>query len=100
MVADDQQVVTDGFAALLETQRDLSVVGTASDGAEAIRICNEHHPDVVLMDTRMPPTDGTTFDLEKTHVSRILRKLWLRDRTQAVIVACETGLVVPHTAPR
>jgi DNA-binding NarL/FixJ family response regulator len=215
VVADDQQVVREGFAALLDTQRDLTVVGTASSGAEAIRICHEQRPDVVLMDIRMPHTDGieatrhlaarpdaprvlilTTFDLDeyvydalragasgfllkdvtaerlfdavrliaageallapaitrrlisefvqhsrrsadeslrlaeltpretevlqllaeglsnpeiaarlvvsdetvKTHVSRILRKLGLRDRTQAVIAAYETGLVVPHVS--
>jgi DNA-binding NarL/FixJ family response regulator len=215
VVADDQQVVRDGFAALLDTQRDFAVVGTASDGTEAIRTCHEQHPDVVLMDIRMPTTDGieatrqltaradtprvlilTTFDLDeyvydalragasgfllkdiaaeqlfdavrviaagdallaptitrrlisefvqhnprsgdesarlaeltpretevlqllaeglsnpeiairlvvteetvKTHVSRILRKLGLRDRTQAVIAAYETGLVVPHAS--
>jgi DNA-binding NarL/FixJ family response regulator len=214
VVADDQQVVRDGFAALLQTQPDFTVVGTAPDGDEAVRICRRLHPDVVLMDVRMPGTDGieattrlaadrhaprililTTFDLDeyvydalragasgvllkdvtaerlfdavrilaagdallapnvtrrlisefarqrprtatssipqlteltpretevlrliaeglsnpeiaarlvvteetvKTHVSRILRKLGLRDRTQAVVTAYETGLVIPH----
>ena len=213
VVADDQQVVREGFAALLQTQPDFTVVGTASDGDEATRICRRLHPDVVLMDVRMPGTDGieatkrlaadaraprvlilTTFDLDeyvydalragasgfllkdvtaehlfdavrvvaaggallapnvtrrlisefarhrprtaasipqlgeltpretevlrllaeglsnpeiaarlvvteetvKTHVSRVLRKLGLRDRTQAVVAAYETGLVIPH----
>jgi DNA-binding NarL/FixJ family response regulator len=217
VVADDQQVVRDGFAALLGTQPDFTVVGTASDGDEATRICRRLHPDVVLMDVRMPGTDGieatrrlgaethpprvlilTTFDLDeyvydalragasgfllkdvtaerlfdavrivaagdallapnvtrrlisefarhrprtaaaaiprlgeltpretevlrllaeglsnpeiaarmvvteetvKTHVSHVLRKLGLRDRTQAVVTAYETGLVVPHGRP-
>jgi DNA-binding NarL/FixJ family response regulator len=213
VVADDHQVVRDGFASLLDTQPDLVVVGTASDGAEAVTICRQLHPDVVLMDVRMPGTDGieatrqlaqsdstrprililTTFDLDdyvydalcagasgfllkdvtaerlfdavrvvaagdallaptvtrrlisefalqhrdpapvrhlhlltaretqvlrliaeglsnneiavrlfvtdetvKTHVSRILGKLGLRDRTQAVVAAYESGLVVPR----
>jgi DNA-binding NarL/FixJ family response regulator len=217
VVADDQRVVREGFAALLQSQPDFTVVGTASDGDEATRICRQLHPDVVLMDIRMPGTDGieatrqlaadaggprvlilTTFDLDeyvydalragasgfllkdvtaeglfdavrviaagdallapnitrrlisefarqratptalsdsrlagltpretqvlqllaeglsnpeiaarlvvteetvKTHVSRILRKLGLRDRTQAVVTAYETGLVVPHRQP-
>jgi DNA-binding NarL/FixJ family response regulator len=217
VVADDQQVVRDGFAALLESQPDFTVVGTASDGDEAARVCRRLHPDVVLMDVRMPGTDGieatrrlaedsraprvlilTTFDLDeyvydalragasgfllkdvtaerlfdavrvvaagdallapnvtrrlisefarnrprtaaasipqlgeltpretevlrllaeglsnpeiaarlvvteetvKTHVSRVLRKLGLRDRTQAVVTAYETGLVIPHGRP-
>ncbi len=214
VVADDHQIVRSGFAGLLDTQPDFTVVGTAEDGAEAIRICRETSPDVVLMDVRMPGMDGieatrqltgpdgdgprivilTTFDLDdyvydalragasgfllkdiraeqlfdavrvvaageallaptvtrrlihefarqrprtdssrdaklatltpretqvlrlvaeglsnpeiaarerlaeetvKTHVSRILAKLGLRDRTQAVVAAYESGLVVP-----
>ncbi len=216
VVADDQQIVRDGFAALLGSQPDLSVVGTAGDGAQAVRLCLETRPDVVLMDIRMPVLDGieatrrlsgqgprvlilTTFDLDeyvyqalragasgfllkdvtaerlfdavrvvaagdallapavtrrliarftapgpapdpdravlaasalltpretevlrqvaeglsnqeiadrlvvaeqtvKTHVSRMLTKLGLRDRTQAVVWAYESGLVVPGTA--
>ena len=222
VVADDHQIVRSGFTALLGTQPDFTVVGAAEDGAEAVRVCKETSPDVVLMDVRMPGMDGieatrhltgsgpgsgsgsgndrprvlilTTFDLDeyvydalcagasgfllkdvaaeqlfhtvrviaageallaptvtrrlisefarqrprtdrsraarlatltpretqvlrlvaeglsnleiaarftvteetvKTHVSRILAKLELRDRTQAVVTAYETGLVVP-----
>jgi DNA-binding NarL/FixJ family response regulator len=212
-------VVRTGFATLLDTQPDFEVVGTAVDGGEAVRICRELRPDVVLMDVRMPGTDGieatrqlaepgeeggprililTTFDLDdyvydalcagasgfllkdvtaerlfdavrviaageallapavtrrlisefsrirprqatpptamaalreltpretevlrliaeglsnpeiaarlvvteetvKTHVSRVLGKLGLRDRTQAVVTAYESGLVVPRS---
>ncbi|HEY5049756.1 MAG TPA: response regulator transcription factor [Acidothermaceae bacterium] len=220
VVADDHEVVRAGFAELLDTRPDFSVVGIASDGAEAVRLCRDLQPDVVLMDVRMPGMDGieatrrlaelgpiaprviilTTFDLDeyvyealragasgfllkdvtaerlfeavrvvadgeallapgvtrrligefaalrrrsnldavgalgpaglevltpretqvlrlvaeglsnaeiaarlvvneetvKTHVSRVLRKLGLRDRTQAVVTAYESGLVVPH----
>ena len=58
VVADDHEVVRTGFAALLGTQPDFKVVGTAADGAEAVRICLELRPDVVLMDVRMPTVDG------------------------------------------
>jgi len=58
VVVDDQEVVRAGFAALLATQADFTVVGTAADGAEAVRVCREHRPDVVLMDVRMPTMDG------------------------------------------
>ena len=58
VVADDHQVVRTGFAALLDTQPDFTVVGTACDGTEAVRVCRELRPDVVLMDVRMPGTDG------------------------------------------
>ncbi len=58
VVADDHQVVRGGFAALLDTQPDFTVVGTASDGAEAVVLGRELQPDVMLMDVRMPGTDG------------------------------------------
>jgi len=212
VVVDDQDVVRAAFEVLLGTQPDFAVVGSARDGAQALRLCRELCPDVVLMDIRMPGMDGieatrrlvtgphaprvlilTTFDLDehvydaldagaigfllkdataerlfdavrvvaagdallapsvtrrliadfarrppsgprfppaagtltqretevlrllaeglsnpeiaarltvgeetvKSHVSRILAKLNLRDRTQAVVVAYESGLVVP-----
>jgi DNA-binding NarL/FixJ family response regulator len=213
-VVDDQEVVRSGFAALLETQPDFEVVGVAGDGAEAVELCRDQRPDLILMDVRMPRMDGieatrriveeageetrvlvlTTFDLDeyvydalgagasgfllkdataealfdavrvvaagdallspgvtrrligefarlrprlpvrpetlreltpreaevlrhvaeglsnaeiaerlviaeetvKTHVSRVLSKLGLRDRAQAVVVAYESGLVSPR----
>ncbi|MBG0564206.1 response regulator [Actinoplanes aureus] len=212
VVVDDQDVVRAAFEVLLATQPDFTVVGSAADGEQAVRICRDLHPDVVLMDIRMPGMDGieatrrlvgatgpprvlilTTFDLDelvyaaldagasgfllkdataerlfdavrvvaageallapsvtrrlvaefarlrvrrrdadaalatltaretevlrliaeglsnpeiaarlvvgeetvKSHVSRVLAKLSLRDRTQAVVVAYESGLVIP-----
>jgi DNA-binding NarL/FixJ family response regulator len=93
LVVDDQDVVCAALGALLATQPDFSVVGTAADGAAAVRLCNELRPDVVLMDVRMPGVDGiaatrkivmasddqrprvlilTTFDLDE-HVYDALR---------------------------
>ena len=54
VVADDHEVVRAGFAAILDTQPDFTVLGTAADGREAVRTCQERSPDVVLMDIRMP----------------------------------------------
>src|SRR5579871_6522557 len=58
VIADDHQVVRTGYSALLDTQPDFTVVGTASNGAEAIKLCRDLRPDVILMDVRMPETDG------------------------------------------
>ena len=58
VVADDHEVVRSGFAGLLSTQPDFTVVGTAADGAAAVRVCLDERPDVVLMDVRMPVVDG------------------------------------------
>ncbi|MPZ25097.1 MAG: response regulator [Micromonosporaceae bacterium] len=83
LIADDQALVRGGFAMILSAQPDLTVVGEAADGAEAIRAARALDPDVVLMDIRMPEVDGieattaicretrakvlvlTTFDLDE-----------------------------------
>jgi DNA-binding NarL/FixJ family response regulator len=93
VLADDQTLVRAGFRALLDAEPDIEVVGEASDGAHAVRLARQAHPDVVLMDIRMPGTDGlaatrqiaadpelagvrivvlTTFDLDE-YVAEALR---------------------------
>jgi DNA-binding NarL/FixJ family response regulator len=57
-VADDQALVRAGFRALLDGEDDISVVAEAADGEEAVELAGRHRPDVVLMDVRMPRTDG------------------------------------------
>jgi DNA-binding NarL/FixJ family response regulator len=214
LIADDQALVRAGFRMIIEAREDLAVVGEAGDGDQAVRLTAQTRPDIVLMDIRMPGTDGieatrritredgaprvivlTTFDLDehvygalragasgfllkdvrpaelvdairvvaggdallapsvtrrlldrfvateqvtvqadrlaaltererevlalvaraasnaeiaarlvvteatvKTHVSAILRKLGLRDRVQAVVLAYDLGLVHPHSS--
>jgi DNA-binding NarL/FixJ family response regulator len=57
-LADDQALVRAGFRALLNAQDDIEVVAEAADGDDAVRMAREHKPDVILMDIRMPGTDG------------------------------------------
>ncbi len=58
VLADDQVLVRAGFRALLDAQDDIEVVGEAGDGEQAVGLATELTPDVVLMDIRMPGTDG------------------------------------------
>ncbi|MCO6449244.1 MAG: response regulator transcription factor [Caldilineales bacterium] len=60
MIVDDHAVVRSGLSAFLMAYDDLQLVAEARDGSEAIRLCNAHHPDVILMDLIMPNMDGTT----------------------------------------
>jgi len=111
LIADDQAMVREGFAAVLAAQPGLQVVGQAADGADAVRQAQHLHPDVVLMDVRMPVMDGleatrqilraaagpqrprvlmlTTFDLDD-YVYQALRAgasgFLLKDATAAELV--------------
>jgi DNA-binding NarL/FixJ family response regulator len=75
LLADDQPLIRAGFRMLLEEQPDISVIGEAADGTEAVRLTRQLRPDVVLMDVRMPGTDGleaTRSIVDETPESRVL----------------------------
>lgn len=58
LIADDQVLIRSGLRSILSRQTDFSVVGEAADGDSAIALSDQLHPDVILMDIRMPGTDG------------------------------------------
>ena len=60
LIVDDQPIVRAGLAVVLDAEPDLSVIGQAADGAEAVRLTAQLNPDVVCMDVRMPGVDGIT----------------------------------------
>jgi DNA-binding NarL/FixJ family response regulator len=131
LIADDQAMVREGFAAVLAAQPDLLVIGQAADGADAVRQAQHLQPDVVLMDVRMPVMDGlqatrqifraaadparprvlmlTTFDLDD-YVYEALRAgasgFLLKDATAAElvhavrVVAAGDALLAPSVTRR
>jgi DNA-binding NarL/FixJ family response regulator len=128
LIADDQALMRGGFRMILDAEPDIEVVGEAIDGADAVRGFERLHPDVVVMDVRMPTMDGieatrritalepaarvlmlTTFDLDE-YVYEALRVgasgFLLKDRppeelVQAVrVVAAGDALLAPSVTRR
>src|SRR5437868_11466098 len=58
LIADDHSVVREGLVSLVTRKADMTVVGEAANGREAVDLWNKHHPDVTLLDLRMPEVDG------------------------------------------
>jgi len=93
LIADDHPVVRDGLSAIFTREPGFEVVGEAADGAEAVRLAREHAPDVVLMDLRMPGTDGITAITELVRLGSPARVLVLTtyDTDAHVLPAVEAG---------
>lgn len=69
LICDDQVVVTDGLEMILAADPDIEVVGMAHDGAEALELIPDTHPDLVLMDLKMPGVNGiqATREIKQRH---------------------------------
>ena len=95
LIADDQRVVREGLGMLVSLIDEVEVVGSASNGAEAVRLAEAHRPDVILMDLRMPDVDGVaaTADLrERLPSARVLVLTTYADDT-AILSALRAGAV-------
>lgn len=111
VIADDQELVRAGFAMVIGSQQDMQVVGQARDGADAVRVAESLHPDVVLMDVRMPGMDGieatrritalesgAAEDARPTRVI-ILTTFDLDEYVMAAINAGASGFLLKDTEP-
>jgi DNA-binding NarL/FixJ family response regulator len=104
VVVDDHPVVRDGLRGMLDGQPDLTVVGEAGDGREAVTVVARERPDVVLMDLRMPVLDGVAAIARITAGQPGVRILVLTtyDEDHDIVRAIEAGArgVLLKDAPR
>jgi DNA-binding NarL/FixJ family response regulator len=92
MIVDDNAVIRRGVRALLSDAEDISVVGEAGDGQEAIRIAGRQEPDVVLLDVRMPVMDGVTAAGPLSERAKVMM-LTYTDEQEQVVAAIRAGAV-------
>ncbi len=109
LVADDQPLVRAGIAMLLRAEPDLNVVAEVGDGEQAVAQTRTHLPDVVLMDIRMPGTDGIeatrTLTADRADGDRLTRVLVLTtfaedDAVLGALRAGASGFLLKHAAPK
>jgi DNA-binding NarL/FixJ family response regulator len=107
LIADDEALVRGGFRVLIETEPGMVVVGEAADGATAVDLTRQTHPDVVLMDIRMPGVDGLSAthqiaadpDLAGVHVL-ILTTFDHDEYVIEALGAGAAGFLIKNTEPR
>ncbi len=107
LVADDQALVRGSFRLLIDSAPDLQAVGEAATGAEAVALASSEHPDVVLMDVRMPVMNGIDATREITTSAEtasvrvlILTTFDLDEYVYAALRAGASGFLLKDTPPR
>ncbi|PLS16116.1 DNA-binding response regulator [Bacillus sp. M6-12] len=93
LIVDDQPLIRDGLATLLGLRAELEIVGTAGDGQEAFEKVQELHPDIVLMDIRMPGTsgvEGTSLITKHSTGTKVLMLTTFKD-SELIFEALEEG---------
>ncbi len=106
LIADDQALVRAGLAALLDSQPDIEVVGTAADGDQAVAMARELRPDVACVDVRMPGRDGISVTRELSSTSTgtaipvlILTTFAIDDYVFAALEAGAAGFMLKDSEP-
>lgn len=102
LVVDDQAMILEGLSLLISHAPDLDVVATARNGAQAIDLAQQLHPDVICMDIQMPVTDGITATREITQTTPDTKVLMLttfgdQDNVHEALVAGASGFVLKDT---
>lgn len=95
LIADDHAIVRDGLRLILEATGDIKVIAEAGNGLEAIRLADEHRPDVILMDIGMPNLNGieTTRRIKEQHLSVQIVILSMQSTSEDIFRALQAGAI-------